>query len=54
MSEKQNSNFDVTIDRYLPRVELHQSLMRTASDTIRDSEILADNLLTIMQRMTYQ
>ena len=28
--------------------------MRTASDTIRDSEILADNLLTIMQPMTYQ
>ena len=43
MSEKQDSYFDVTTDEYVSKVEQHQSLVRTASDNIRDSEIPADN-----------
>ena len=54
MSEEQNSDFDITSDTYVSKHQQHQSLMRTASDTTRDSEIPVNNSDITLQRMTYQ
>ena len=54
MSENKNSYFDVTTVTDVLRVKQHQSLIRTASNATRDSEIPVDNLIVTLQRMTYQ
>ena len=54
VSEEQNSDFDVTIDTYVSKHQQHQSLMRTASDTTRDSQIPVNNSIMTLQRMTYE
>ena len=54
VSEEQNSDFDVTIDTYVSKHQQHQSLIRTASDTTRDSQIPVNNSFMTLQRMTYQ
>ena len=54
VSEEQKSDFDITSDTYVSKHQQHQSLMRTASNTTRDSQIPVNNSLMTLQRMTYE